>query len=432
MSTATAETRPRSAPAEGGGAGQRRAQRAGLGTTADNASTAGQGAAGEDREVRRRERRREALGWRERLRGWSSLPRLRQCGRDTHGGAGGPVIRLSEGVDGSGRRAGVAGLVTCGSPWACPVCSRKISAERSREIADVLTAVAAAGGCAFLVTLTMRHRASQALVVLWTALSAAWRAVTSGRAVERERARWGVLGFVRVVESTHGQHGWHLHVHALVAFDTPVSVELARELGGLWFGRWSRALVRRGLAAPLEDRGGLDVRPVDLGAGSVAATADYLAKITAEVTASYAKDGRDGNRSPFAILRDALATGLAEDCELWIEWEQASRGRRQITWSRGLREWAGLAAEASDEEIAERDHGGDDVLAIEPQDWPRARAVLADLLDVAETDGADGLRAWLTDRGIGWREARPAPRREPPPPRPAVPQPTARTTRRNP
>ena len=62
-------------------------------------------------------------------------------------------------------------------------------------------------------------------------------------------------------------------------------------------------------------------------------TADYLAKITSEITSPSTKEGRDGNRAPFAILRDALATGLAEDCELWLTWEKVSHNRRQLTWS---------------------------------------------------------------------------------------------------
>lgn len=316
------------------------------------------------------------------------------------------MLRVSEDAEGN-RRAGVAGLQSCGSPWACPVCSRKIAGERSAELRDVLGAVATVGGSVHMLTFTMRHNAGQSLRELWAALSAAWRAVTSGRAVERERSRFGVLGQVRVIEATHGEHGWHLHVHALVAFDGPISREMAGELGGAMFGRWERALIRKGLAAPIEDRGGLDVRPVDLGAGSIDVVAEYLSKITCEITGGPAKQGRRGNRSPFRILADALDTGLAEDCERWIEWEQVSRGRRQIAWSRGFREWAGLQAERSDDEIAAEDKGGQDVLAVDPDAWPALRPLLAELLDVAEVEGPRGAEAWLTARRIGWSRCRP-------------------------
>ena len=41
-----------------------------------------------------------------------------------------------------------------------------------------------------------------------------------------------------------------------------------------------------------------------------------------------------------------------------------SHDRRQLTWSKGIREWAGLGAEQSNEEIAARDEGGDDLVTI--------------------------------------------------------------------
>lgn len=309
------------------------------------------------------------------------------------------MLRISETEQ--GRRAGLAGLQSCGSPWACPVCARRIAGERSSELLDVLTAVAGARGSAHLITLTMRHRKGQRLADLWGALSAAWGAVTSGRQVEKERARWGLLGWVRVVEATHGVNGWHLHVHALAVFDTPVSDDLAHELAGRWFARWQRALNRRGLDA-VEDRGGLDVRQVRMTADSLGQVAGYLAKITAEVVASSAKDARDGNRSPFAILRDALATGLADDCDLWHEWEQASHGRKQVTWSRDLRAWAGLHAERSDDEIVADDLGGEDSVGVAPDSWPAVLPHVAELLDLAETDGAAAVRAWLTARRLEW------------------------------
>ncbi|WP_181725774.1 hypothetical protein, partial [Nocardia gipuzkoensis] len=39
------------------------------------------------------------------------------------------------------------------------------------------------------------------------------------------------------------------------------------------------------------------------------------------------KDARDGNRTPFAILADFGNTGLADDLELWWEYEAATANR---------------------------------------------------------------------------------------------------------
>ena len=264
-----------------------------------------------------------------------------------------------------------------------------------------MQAVADAGGSASLVTMTMRHRAGMPLKACWDALSAAWAAATSGAQWGRDKATFGVLGWVRTVEATHGEHGWHLHIHALVVFDTATSPELMTEVGYGMFARWQRALERRGLSAVAE-RGGLDVRPVRMTADSLDRVSDYVAKIAAEITSPSTKDGRYGNRAPFAVLRDALATGLYADCQLWLEWEQGSHGRRQLTWSQGLREWARLGREQTDQEIVEQDMHGEDVLAIAPEAWPQVREQVAELLDVAELGGVTAAINWLNSRGLEW------------------------------
>lgn len=268
---------------------------------------------------------------------------------------------------------------------------------------DLLTAVGEKGGSVSLVTLTMRHHKGQGLAYLWDALSAAWNAVNRGMPMQRDKDRFGIVGRIRVVEVMHSpENGWHVHLHVLVCFDGPMSPELATELGRRWFARWSRHLVRRGLDAPIEDRGGLDVRPVDLGDHeSVRTVGEYLAKITHEVTGGQAKTGRQGSRSPFGILRDCLETGLADDCELWLEWEQASFRRRMITYHDGLREWAGVRDEQTDQEIVEENRGGGAVLAIsDADDVRRAVAHLPTILDMGEKYGAAAVRIWLGARGI--------------------------------
>ena len=132
-----------------------------------------------------------------------------------------------------------------------------------------------------------------------------------------------------------------------------------------------------------------------------------MSKVAFEITSPSTKDGRYGNRAPFALLRDALATGLAEDCELWIEWEQTSHNRRQLTWSQGLRAWARLGREATDDEIVARDLHGEDVLAIDPASWPAVREEVWQLLNVVEVDGLAAGTAWLSDRGARWLRLHP-------------------------
>ena len=352
-----------------------------------------------EKDQARRDRRAEAYRWRIALWELSSLARVRACGRRTFHGAGGPVLRIAETPE--GRRAGLAGLQSCGSPWACPVCARRIAGTRARDVRHVLGAASERGGSAALVTLTMRHHAGQRLADLWAALAAAWGSVTSGGRWKAEKARFGILGWVRTVECTHGAAGWHLHVHAVVMFDGPVSRELMEAVGASMFTRWSRALARRGLSAVAEN-GGLDVRPVRMTGESLDQVADYVSKAAFEVTSPSTKDGRYGNRSPFRLLGDVLEHYLADDFDLWAEWEHASHGRQQVTWSNGLRDWARLGRERTDDEIVAEDQQGEDVLAIAPESWPAVRPLVAELLDVAEGGGGDAVRGWLSRRGIRW------------------------------
>jgi hypothetical protein len=247
----------------------------------------------------------------------------------------------------------------------------------------------------------MRHRFGVALARYWDALTAAWGRVTSGKIWQAEQRFYGVVGWLRAVEITHGEAGWHIHVHAVIVMDGPVSAELFAELGAGMFRRWERALARRGYSAVAE-RGGLDTRMLQLTGRSIDAAADYISKAAFEVASPATKDGRNGNRSPFAILADGLATGLADDLELWWEYETASHDRRQLTWSRDLRNWAGLRGERSDEEIAAADQHGSTLLMLPGETWCQVRNSAHVLLGVAEAGGIAAAQAWLDRRGLSW------------------------------
>jgi hypothetical protein len=321
-------------------------------------------------------------------------------------------LRLSEAN--GGRVAGFAGLHTCGSVWACPVCSAKISARRASDLGDVLRWVEAKGGTVALVTLTLRHHDGIPLRESWNALGKAWSAVTSGKRWQADKVEFGILGYVRAVEVTHTDNGWHPHVHALVLFDGPVSAERAQIVADGMFDRWHAALLRKGFDS-IRNSGGLDVRLAERAAVRLA---DYFTKNTyserlapgegldglaAEATLGGQKKGRrSDSRTPFQILADGAETGLADDIELWWEWEEASKGRRQLTWSQGLREMAELDEEQSDEEIAEEVLDGDDLVILPGDTWRAIHRVAHELLNAAEAAGLPGVEKWLDERGLDY------------------------------
>jgi hypothetical protein len=268
--------------------------------------------------------------------------------------------------------------------------------------------VFSSGGGAVLVTLTLRHHARQPLRASWDALRYAWSRVTSGRRYVAETSTFGITGWCAVVEVTHGEAGFHPHLHVLVFTDVPISAEMAEQLGMRWWPRWERALSRFGFSAVM-DRGGLDARAVS--PDEPGALGTYLSKIAHEVTGGHSKRGRNGNRSMFEVFADGLATGLADDLEAWWQYEQASLGRRQLTWAKGTRERYGLEHERTDEEIAAEELGGDDLIALPVETWRQVRWVAEQLLSTTEKGGLEAACQWLNARGLAWSWAKARPRR---------------------
>lgn len=342
----------------------------------------------------------------------SAVPRLCACGAKIVAAAGVGFRKTAAGI------VGLSGLETCGSVWACPVCNAKIMARRAFELGAAVTAWEAKGGAVALVTFTMRHNVGQDLADLWSALAYAWSKVTSGKAWTTDKAWHGVAGWVRVVEVTVSwDNGWHVHIHALVMLDEGTQQDTLDALHTSMFGRWSRALQRKGLDAPLMV--GQDARIVD--GASDERLAMYLTKaqdvpkIGMELTHSQSKTARTeyGSMTPWELL--TLVDESEEEHEslaardLWAEWEVVSRGKRQIGWSKGLRDLLGLGAEKDDDEVAAEVVGedSDTVLYVTPQGWAQMRrtpVLIGTALDTLDAFGAAALRTLLLEHGIDFQE----------------------------
>ena len=362
----------------------------------------------------------------------SSLKRVRHCGRYSRSGDG-VGVKITTGPAGE-RRAGFSNVQTCGSVWACPRCSAKIAAGRQADIEGALAEWHRRGGRVALVTLTMRHKRGQALAGLWGGVSDAWHRATSGAAWKAEQQLHGVpmarvvrsgaragmtvienrLRTIRVVEVTEGQNGWHVHIHALVFVAAGASVATVESIGAGMFGRWSAALVAGGFEAP-SGRHGLDVRRLE--GDPAAALGEYFTKAqysaSMETARGDLKDARGGNRTPFGILRGLVevhSTGSLEGREglpevshdeaKWAEWEKASKGRRQVAWTIGLRaELLTEEPELTDEELAEQDQGGEQLdRLVEPATFAEITNDRADWLVLVAFTRSDADGWALVDR----------------------------------
>lgn len=398
----------------------------------------------------------------------SSITRLRFCGVDpvqTKGnllgstdssgrfngaeGHGGHVTVKATGT-GPDRRAGYGSLQLCGSVWSCPVCSAKINTVRAADIGAAVSSWHAPvfgpqpksgplprGRVVFL-TLTMRHRRGQELDDLWTrGVSAGWHASTAGSGWVADQADYGVwvprtvksgkdkgkvkwgfrIGYARVVETTHGKNGWHVHVHALLFVRGDMTVKEAFALGDSMFSRWSASLVAAGFTAPTLENG-VDVRLI--GPTDSTKVAEYFAKNTFagqgnankagwEAAGGTGKSGRAANRTPFQILED-LCSGedyptYMKDLGRWWVWEKASKGKRQLTWSPWLRAELALADELTDDEIAASELGGSVVLRLRPEQFDAVVTAGAhQLLTAVEADDTMAAAYLWLDTHLGiWR-----------------------------
>jgi Replication protein len=350
----------------------------------------------------RPKRRRQRRLWRamDALGKISRLKRLRACRRNLVG----PTLVIAR----RGPDAHFSGLETCGSVWACPMCAAKIQTKRTDELLLAVEHAHAHGLRIALGTLTMRHKAGKPLKPMWDALTDAFAAaIRTDRRVRRSLEAMGSHGWVRRVECTHGEHGWHLHAHVLIFYE---GGSLEPLTDAMWRG-WHRRIRAHGFTAQRDY--GIDVRELDLEAARAEA-ARYLTKATfpeeksaavhaaaarhaskaqeksaaLELAGQLGKAAAAGNRAPFEILAALVDHGRAEDLAIWHEWEQASRGRRAMGFSKGFRERFCLESERTDEELAaENDHDQFDVALLDRVQWEHimAKRLQAGLLEAAET-----------------------------------------------
>lgn len=391
---------------------------------------------------------------RQTLRSVTHILRCFDCGREPKGTAVG--IRQTP-----GGAVGYAGLESCGRVWLCPVCNSKVMARRALEIGSALVWARSADLHIIWGSLTLRHNRFDYLEDLLDIQRDAWRYVVSDwrwrahgttSTIEDDvtgdrttvEGQWvslgkhthdaacdrgcrkrksdpvfiehleGRVGYIRAAELTDGANGWHPHFHPIILFRG--SREAAQEFADLVVDLWVEGVEASGGEARGEGAQQLKVlEPHEVfenlsqyvtKATYETARADTPSKLALETVWSQGKVGRGRaleTRSHWSLLGDLEDGDQAQKHTArvkWLELEEAVTGHRMITWSRGLRTFAGLGLEQDDEEVAAEEVGtaNDTLCFITAEGWAGIRDrpdVVATLLDMLETGGWDALKLSL-------------------------------------
>lgn len=330
---------------------------------------------------------------------YSSLHRCRKCGRVSVTGDG------SVGVRKEGEKVGYAGLATCGSIWACPVCNSKIQARRRLEVEVAIAAAFLLGFGVAFVTRTVRHNRGQSLDSVLAMLTKGRAAIPRHREVASLRKSLGYIGQIRALEvMLDGPNGPHPHDHSLYFFERPISAADLARLHAAEMRAFTRRIERMGGAAPTMS--GQDARIVEAPDGVLA---DYFTKSTFgaskvgfEMTSTQTKRGRAGGRTPWEVLRLAR-DGDADALDTFNGYERTMKGKRAMYWSPGLRDRLGLGVEQSDEQIAEETVGSveDEGFRLASVPWGRGTGWAgAALLNSLSAGGWSAARAFCREHGI--------------------------------
>ncbi len=323
------------------------------------------------------------------------MERVAGCMRSLIPGRASVSVMQSPGVG----RAHFKGLMCCGSVWTCPVCGSKISERRRVELSEALDQHPEL--TPILVAFTFAHERGDKLGDLVDFLNDGLRRTRSGRPWGRIRDQFQLVGSVSALEVTWGQtNGWHPHRHVLFFSTLPADQIDVADLRERLSARFGAMLARRGRY--VSSIYGVDVRMGPEVAG------DYVAKGTGwglehEIAKAGSKKARAGC-SPWELL-ERYDGGDAWAGRLFVEYAAAVKGRRQLSWSRGLRDRLGVGAERPDQELAEEER--EPAVEVCRLTWAEFKELVrqrkrAQLLAVADAGRPEWVQGYLV--GLGIRE----------------------------
>lgn len=243
----------------------------------------------------------------------------------------------------------LGGVCVCGSVHVCAVDAFTVGQKRGQE----LTAAIEKKGLsqAFLVV-TARHNRGSDCGELYKLLQAGLSFAMSGAPYQRFKNKWGIVGTVTGWDYTCSISNGH-HPHKNILFLSPVNldnVSFEADLQDI-AARYERYLEKQGVYTNSHTSKVLTNKQD---------CARYLTKwaLSLEVSQVGRKEAKQGHFTQFELLNEIGYGDISEETrqayiKLFREFAIASKGKRQLVYSKGLRDLLGLGEDKTDEELSQ-------------------------------------------------------------------------------
>lgn len=285
-------------------------------------------------------------------------------------------------------------LMTCGSIWLCPVCASKISERRKNELVKGFENWR---GGLVMITLTLSHKSNESLSEILKKLDRSYKLLTHGRKWQELKNRFKIRGSVSNMEITFGSNGWHPHKHIVFLVDNEfVYKSMGEVLTNKWLGhlKSSGASGLKGIA--------LKVDPV---LNMRSKVAEYIAEynkqpqkiwsIETELTKSYIKSSQNF----WSIVDDFINYGSLKSLGLILEYASATKGRRSVVFSRGLRKLLDIDDKTDLELATEKDKNAELLALIARDIWKvvTRNKKRGELLKIASSGNPEELEEYINN-----------------------------------
>lgn len=266
------------------------------------------------------------------------------------------------------------GLFTCGSVWACPNCAAKVQEKRRVEVAMGMDYFYKLGKKAVMVTFTFPHTKRNNLKHLLDGQKEALSELRRDNRWRHFKKRVGFEGLIRSLEITYGESGWHPHTHELWFVDSDADAD---DLKAFVLRRWEDCCIKAGLLDPSKKATVRAFRKHSVDVRDNCSTSDYLAKqddsrnwgVDREIAKATTKKGRAKGKHPFAFLTLYQEERNGKYARLWLEYNEAIKGKAQMFWTPKMKERCGVKDYTDEQLAALKEDEAVEIMSLTGKQW---------------------------------------------------------------